>query len=804
MGRLPLRRLARWSGFAALALAFGWAALRLGALAPADPRAALVDRHAVLRVLDRDGRVLQALTAESRARHRSVRLSAVSPHLIAATLAAEDQRFWQHRGVDGLAALRALGQNLRHGRVVSGASTLTQQVCKWLAPRDRSLWAKLREAGAAVGLEGALSKPEILELYLAFAPYGGLHHGAEQAARAWLGKSAADLSLAEAAWLAVLPRSPARLDPGRDPLAAVPAQRRLIDRLFALGWIDAAERHTALTQPIAIAPDPSRVQAPHVVDALLRTTGHAERAQIAAIRTPVDGVLQRDLQAIARRHVQALRDRGVGNAAVVVLDNPTGEVRALVGSVDYADVDHGGANNGALALRQPGSALKPFVYARAFAHGLSPAAVLADLPAQYRTPHGTWTPGNYGGRFRGPVRARVALASSLNLPAVAVADQVGIAAILTDLRAAGIATLDADPAHYGLGIALGDGEVTLLDLTAAFAVFVRGGVWRAPLLWSAIDDRAAGSLPAPRAADRRVYSAEVAWQVADVLSDPEARAIAFGRGGALELPFWALAKTGTSKGFRDNWAFGATQQYSVGVWVGNFDGRPMRDVSGATGAAPILRDALLRLHADLPSPPPDRPAELRSAQVCALSGMAATFACGPGVQEWLRVDQTPAPCDWHRHHHGKTVVVAPAEYRAWAADVPRFAADTPATASAPATAASGPTLAITSPIDGARMVVDPAMNRAVQQLGLRARTLDRSWRLRWSVNGQVVAEAAAADQPVLWPLVAGAHTAQVEALDLTGQLVARASVRFVVLEPRRLSRLGDGTPDSARGSMLQR
>ncbi len=778
-------RTLRWCGLAALAGGLAWALLRLGVLAPVDPRAALVERYALTRILDRDGRVLHALTAATRARHRPLRLADVSPHLVWATLAAEDQRFWQHPGVDTLAALRALGQNLRSGRLVSGASTLTQQVCKWIAPRGRSLPAKLREAGAALSLEGALSKPEILELYLEFAPYGGLHHGAEQAAQAWLGKPAGQLSVAEAAWLAVLPRSPARLDPGRDPAAALPAQRRLLDRMFALGWIDASERQTALDQPIRIAPDPSRVRAQHLVDALPHHIGQGLRARPVAVRTTLDGVLQRDVQAIAARQVLTLRARGVGNGAVVVLDNASGEVRAWVGSVGYGDGDHGGANNGALALRQPGSALKPFVYARAFEQGLSPASVLADLPAQYRTPQGTWTPGNYGGRFRGPVRARVALAASLNLPAVAVADQIGAAAILRDLHAAGITSLYADPTHYGLGIALGDGEVTLTDLTAAFAVFVRGGVWRQPTMWSAIENRDGHTEVARPAMEHRVYSAEVAWQVASILSDPEARSLAFGRGGPLELPFWTIAKTGTSKGFRDNWSLGATTRYTVGVWVGNFDGTPMRDVSGATGAAPILRDVLLRLQGEQASPPPARPAGLRPAQVCSLSGLAATAACGHGVREWLRPDQTPTPCDWHQMQDGRSVVHVPVQYRAWAASVPNLL-----TAAATAAGSAGVTtpLTITAPVDGARLVVDPSLDRTAQQLGLRARAAHRNWRLRWMVDDKLVADAQAADVPVLWPIAAGAHVVRVQATDETGRSVAQDSVRIEVLEPRRLSR----------------
>lgn len=774
--RALVRRRATRLAVAVVLLVAGWL-VRTGLFAPANPRLILDERFAVTRIFDRHGRALQALTQAEHARHRPTRLARVSPHLISATLALEDQHFWQHPGVDPVAVLRAVGQNVRAGRVVSGASTLTQQLCKWMAPQQRTFGAKISEAAAAIGLEGRLQKPEILELYLDFAPYGGLHRGAEQAAQAWLGKPAADLTLAEAAWMAVLPRSPQRLDPGRNPQAAVPAQKRLLERLRALGWYDSATIDAALSQPIAIAPDATRLRDPHLQDWAARTLQQPLANRPARIDTAIDGTLQAEIEQMARQHLVSLRGLQVGNAAVVVIDVATGEALAMVGSADYGDAGHGGANNGALALRQPGSTLKAFAYATAFEQGQSPATVLADLPAQYRTEQGLWSPGNYGGKWFGPVRARLALASSLNLAAVQLADSVGVSAILASLQAAGISTLQKTAAHYGLALVLGDGEVSLLELTAAFSVLARGGLYVAPTLVRQVVDQQGAATAVKGSETRQVFAPQTAWQVASVLSDPQARSLAFGRGGPLEMPFAVAAKTGTSKGFRDNWALGTTSQFAVGVWVGNFDGAPMRDVSGTTGAAPLLRDVLWRLHRDRRPADFARPAGLQDAAVCALSGLVATAACPHTVAEALRPEQLPRPCDWHaRAATGDLVLNAPAKFRSWALQNPELAAQVQRSAAADL---NGRPVALVQPLDGAALVIDPHLPAAKQQVALRAQAADRGWRLRWQVDGTAAGETAA-DEPAFWQPTAGEHSVTVAAVAGDGTVAGTARARVSV------------------------
>lgn len=794
---------------AALGLLLGLAGLALllrgGWLVPANPGAELHRLYGTTRLLDRHGRTLQAWGGAESTRHRRLQLAQVSPKLIAATLAMEDQRFWQHPGVDVWAMLRATAQNLRAGRVVSGASTLTQQLCKWLEPRPRTLGPKLVEALAALHLEAKLEKREILELYLSYAPYGGVQRGAVQASLAWLGKPAADLTWAEAAWLAVLPRSPARLDPALRPRAALGDQRRLLQKMAERQVISPAELQQALAQPIEVVTDPRPLRAPHLAEHIAATLPAELAARAAAVQTSVDGDLQQAVEQRTRAHLQRLAERDVGNAAVVVIDTQTAEVLALVGSANYADAKREGANNGALALRQPGSTLKAFAYAAAFDRGWSPASLLLDLAAQFHTPQGLWTPKNYGHREHGPVLARQALASSLNLPAVRLLDQLGVAVLRQALDQLGFRSLVRDAAHYGLALVLGDGEVTLLELTAAFASLSRGGLHLPPQLVLAVADAQGQRWPAVKPMPVKVFSPEAAWQAWDVLADPSARELAFGRGGPLELPFPAAVKTGTSKGFRDNWAVGTTSRYSVGVWAGHFDGREMQDVSGVTGAAPLLREVLVMLHgADAPAAPA-RPASLQAVQVCALSGQIAGPHCPQKVGEWLGSAQVPQACAWHRQFavdkrngllagpacdpsqvEQRTLVRVPAELRAWAQGRMALAPEQDSPLCAPAAGqgdgggAPGPLAAgqvrIAVPLDRAHYQINPRMPLDQQAILLQARSSGGA-QLRWRVGGQVVAANAAGQW--LWPLQRGDHTVVCELVDASGRVLAvdRAAVR---------------------------
>ncbi len=588
-------------------------------------------------ILDRDGRLLrEVLQNPQKGRARWVPASQISPHLIQATIHTEDKRFENHKGVDPLAILRAVWLNVSGGRVISGASTLTQQTVKMVMPqmRRRTLATKAREAVWAVRLEQALSKPQIMEQYLNRAPYGNQLFGVEAAARAYFGKSASELSLAQSTLLAAIPQAPGVTEPRRHKRRAVARQRFLLGVMRGRGAITEDAYRQALTEPIEIRRHTSEVLAMHFTDEVLRRLKTQHSPLPAQINTTLDLELQTRVEGIINAQLERLEDRQVGQAAVLVLDNTSGDVLAWAGSRGYWSKRRLGSNDGVLALRQPGSTLKPFVYGLYLERGGTAADMLDDLPTQFPTDTGVYIPKNYDQRHRGPVSLRQSLASSLNIPAVAATAVVEPRRVLERLHKAGMKSLELDAEHYGLGISLGNGEVTMLELAGAYASLGRMGRWRPARLIDAIDGQ--------RVRDdahqmETVFSPEVTYQLLDMLSDDAARDKGFGRDGPLALPYRVAAKTGTSTNFRDNWAVGVTPGFTVAVWAGNFDGTPMQHVSGVTGAAPIMRQVFQALYPKAAGPQDvawfTQPRNLHKHTVCALSGHPAGPHCPTTSQE---------------------------------------------------------------------------------------------------------------------------------------------------------------------------
>lgn len=662
---------------AALALLLSAAAAAEPALAPAPS----------LEVLDRRGRVLRAALSED-LYSVPVSLDQMSPWVVVATLAAEDRRFYEHPGVDARALARALWQDARAGRVVSGGSTITQQLARALQPRPRTLAGKLAEAWRALSLERRATKREILEAYLNRAPYGRGTRGIEAAARVYFGIPAKDLTLGQAALLAGLPKCPSRCDPIKDPDAAAARRRVVLGRLASWGWIDAAARDAALAERSRVADSARADLAPHFARRALGRSGRT------SARTTLDADLQAELEDLTASHLRTLGGYHVTNAALIALDNSTGDVLAWVGSADFRDDEHSGQVDGVVALRQPGSALKPFLYGLAFERGFSPADKIDDAPTFAR---GGFSPRNYDGQFHGRVSLREALACSFNAPAVRLVERLGVPDFLAALRGFGLASLDRPAERYGAGLALGDGEVTLRDLAAAYAALARGGVWL-PVRESLSD---------PRGPARRALSRESAYLVTHVLSDNSARVPAFGPDSPLSLPFPFAAKTGTTKDYKDNWAVGYTPDWTVAVWVGNFDGTPMRRVSGVTGAAPLLRDAALAMERRYGAREFPVPAEIREVEVDPDSGLLAGAGCAGAVREVFRRDLLPT--------------------RACAAAAPR---------SAPA----GARFAIAFPRPDDVLRLDPAAPAGAQSVPLSAEPEDAAGEWTWFVDGRALPE----------------------------------------------------------------
>jgi len=758
--------------------------LRLGPLPPGlldEP----VARSTV--VTDRRGVILYEARSDAGTRHETLDAATLPLNLVRATIAAEDRRFRMHPGLDPLALGRAAVHDLRAGRVVEGGSTITQQVVKLLLARQagptgtsrrtrRGLAAKLREGVIALRLEHRFSKDEILALYLNLAPYGNQVVGAGRASRLYFGRDARMLTVAQAAFLAALPQRPSAFNPYRDAGAVRSRQRRVIAAMRDAGMISDAEAREALGERLRLAGAPAVFAAPHFVERLLAALGDKRPARV---RTTLDAELQSEIEGIIGANRPSLDRHHASNVAVVVLHNPTGEWLAWEGSGDYFDTDHGGAIDGVSVARQPGSALKPFTYALAFEQGFSPATVLPDVPASFPTaePGVTYSPRNYDGQFRGPLLARRALAGSENVPAVALASTLGVPDLVRFLRRAGLSTLDLVAAHYGLGVTLGNAEVRLDELTAAYAAFAREGITVTPVSVLPID-RGDGREDAhvPASTGERLVSPRTAFWITDILSDPDAREYIFGRDSSLDLPFPVAVKTGTSQAYHDNWTIGYTHDLTVGVWVGNFDRSPLRGSSGVTGAGPIFHAVMLaatrRLLGRLPDaaagPMVPVPADVERHVVCALSGMRANPWCPTRIAEWLPQEDPGLPCSWHHLGEEGLVVAWPVEYRQWArghgptADMalrilPVRGIATELRSARMTRSAPEEPLRIANPPAGAVYLIDPTLRPAFQTLPLRAMADPSAAPITWLIDGERVGSAAA-DAALDWPLARGRHT----------------------------------------------
>jgi penicillin-binding protein 1C len=697
---------------------------------PIDP--ALLDRtqHDSFTITDRHGEVLYESLAQSGARAERLTADKLPPHIVAATLAAEDRRFELHPGVDPIAIARAMVHNVNAMRVVEGGSTITQQVAKLLLQsKSRSMKEKAREAILAARLEQRYTKNEILALYLNLAPYGNRIHGVARASRAYFGCAPDQLTPAQAAFLASLPQRPSAFNPLRDPHAARARQQRILARMK----LPAEELQRAQREQLRFTPSAQPVLAMHFVERFGKKSG----------RTTLDARLQRTVLGIISAQRASLLDHGAHSVAVAVLDNATGEWLAWEGSGDYFGEGFGGAIDGVITPRQPGSTLKPFTYALAFESGRTPATVLADVPSHFPTGEDgvVYTPRNYDGRYRGPLRVRAALAGSENVPAVAMLHQVGTESYLRLLRNAGFTGLDRTASYYGLGLTLGNAEVTLEQLIEAYAMFARGG--------------------RPIRSRQQLVSPRTAFWITDILSDSDAREYAFGSGGSLDFPFPVAVKTGTSQAYRDNWTIGYTREVTVGVWVGNFGREPLRGSSGVTGAAPIFNAVMLaavkHVRGSLPigdtTPILAPPRNVEELEICALSGSRPSTYCPAMQKEWIATDAPARFCSWH--HDG--TIDWPAEYRTWAK----------ATQSAPPapTTRHASIFRIANPPDGATYLIDPTLRMQYQTLRFRAEAASR---VRWRVNDRPLASAE-------WSLVPGEHT--ITAIDDRGR---RDSVRIVV------------------------
>ena len=645
-------------------------------------------------VLDRHGTAITHFTLPDSTRSAPVPTDRLPPELIACTIAAEDKRFYKHHGVDFLATARAARDFVLHRRIVSGASTITQQLIKISSPpARRNLSNKLYESAAARRIERRWSKQQILTGYLNRLDYGNLRIGASEAARFYFQKPLADLSLAECALLAGLPQAPSWHNPIRHPDRAIARRNVVLRRLAAIRSGDPAALariDTALAEPLSLRPLRETRCAPWLASFLPPAAPSND-----PIKTTLDLPLQRTVESIVRQETEKLAAANLRHAAVVVIHNPTGEILALVSSADWHD-PRGGQLNGALTPRSPGSTLKPFTYLLAMERKQrTPASIIADIPSPFRTPEGLALPQNYDHAFRGPVTLRSALACSLNVPAMRELNALGGPAPLYKLLTTlGLTTLGDNPVADGLGLTLGNAPVRLLELTNAYATLARHGRHLPPVLYSQ-----------PLEESRLPFARTSFYLIADILSDRAARAPAFPPGGPLDLPFRCAVKTGTSSDFRDNWCVGYTPEFTTGVWAGNFENQPMKGISGVAGTGAIFHRTMNFLYQNNTPTWFERPDGLTEASIDPRNGRRVPAEpAGPYVKtEFFPTDRIPPPAHSDDYDSsGKAMLDA--TYAAWFASSENLRRNELALDPAPMLIEP---LKIIAPEDGITLLLDP-------------------------------------------------------------------------------------------------
>jgi penicillin-binding protein 1C len=581
-------------------------------------------------VLDRRGQMLKAYLASDERWRIPVADSAIAPVLKKCVLGYEDRQFYRHPGINPVSILRAAWVDFRARHIVQGGSTLTMQVARLLTPRPRTVSSKIVEAFRALQLEWHFSKNEVLTYYFNLAPYGGNIVGVGAASYLYFRKNSAQLSLGEAALLTAIPRSPNTLRPDWFPKAAELAKRKVLERLRKYAVISAEEEKEALAEPIPKQRFWAPNRAPHFCNMLVQKFPMRRR-----LLSTLDPVIQTKVEEIVRAYVQPLRKRGIMNAAVVVLSNADRSVRALVGSYDFDDKVNQGEVNGALAPRSPGSSLKPFVYGLAFDRGLiSERSLLFDGPVEYSG----YRPSNYDAVYHGPVTARQALIRSLNVPAVKLYARLREHGLYQFLKKAGVTTLKYGKWHYGLSLVLGGCSVNLLELSSLYCGLANGGRFAPPRFLKKQPISEGDSLLSPG----------TAFVLSEILSDLKRPDLPSVWESAVNEPKIAW-KTGTSYGHHDAWSVGYNPLYTVGVWVGNFDGKGVPELVGAQSAAPILLAIFQALSSSGQMPWFPKPKSVAVRKVCAVSGMVPNGNCPATVDELYLPGISPSRvCTLHR------------------------------------------------------------------------------------------------------------------------------------------------------------
>ncbi|MEZ5647547.1 MAG: transglycosylase domain-containing protein [Alphaproteobacteria bacterium] len=646
-----------------LAIAGGCALLALALKTYADIQPigdslrGIISDAQMVQVVDRTGVPLTISYQNRWNTYDNLPLYRVPDFLRRAFILSEDKQFYQHGGSDWSARLGALWQNIKSGHTVRGASTITEQVVRMINPRPRTVWSKWIETFEAAQLERHFSKADILEFYMNQLPYAANRRGVVQAARYYFNRDLSTLSHKEMLALVVLARAPSSFDLYRHPQRIAPAIDRLTEGLAAEGLMHGEEAAEIKAQEFILSPPEAPIQAAHFVNFVRQNAPSRMGRGSHFLQTTLDGALQRRVQQILDERVKALSKHSLNNAAALIIDHTTGEILAWV-VAGAGDIDTPGNQiDAVLAPRQPGSALKPFLYAMALERGWSPATILEDSPLAEAVGSGLHRYKNYSNTFYGKITLREALANSLNIPAVRTIQHVGPEPYLALLHQLGFASLDRGAEVYDDGLALGNGEVTLYELVQGYAVLAHRGIAQ-PLTFLLADDL---SRPA-----KRLLSEEATSLIAHILSDPWARRLEFGSNSLLNFPVQTAAKTGTSTDYHDAWAVGFNYRYAVGIWMGNLDRTPTDGVTGSRGPALALRSIFAQLNRNTVTKPLFLSPKLVQQDICLNPDEEAEAPCFTrteyfiaGTEPGVKKKQTPETITLMRPTDGLQIALDP-------------------------------------------------------------------------------------------------------------------------------------------------
>jgi penicillin-binding protein 1C len=746
----------------------------------------------LVQIFDSKGKIIYQNSPDETAVSK-LSISELPQHLIEAVLSAEDKNFYNHFGIDLAAVFRAFYDNLIAGRVVSGASTIDQQLVRNLLNKHnnelskRTFLQKTKEAFLTFRFSQTKNKDEIMEDYLNTVYFGNLNYGIEAAARNYLGKSAKVLDTAESAFLIGLTQAPNAYNPFKNFAKTKARQEQILAQMLENDFIDEIEYAAFLQQKILLRGlNQSGDFAPHFVRMILGEVDELIAdlpSEIEGIRiyTSLNSQMQTQAERIIAHNLGLLTEKNASNAALLALDTKTAEVLAWVGSADFENESIAGQFDVLLSLRQPGSALKPFTYLAAFEKNWTPATLIFDIPTEFNSPFGAYAPRNYDFKFRGPVLARIALASSLNVPAVKTLEYVGVENFLGFLRKFGIESLNQSAGHYGLALTLGGGEVSPYELARAYLALANFGDYQALRPIREIRDLKGTLLkdfPQKKSMILGKKGRAHAWQIIDILSDNAARIAGFGSDSALRLSHRTAVKTGTTRNYKDNWTVGFNTDLLTLVWVGNSDASSMRNISGVSGAAPIWRDFMETFsnfgmgHRDFP-----KPKNLVKKQICLISGKLTHENCPNSYEEFFVTGTQPQEKDNFYQKvkislDGETLITdeclaanptwqyvekvyldLPPALDVWAKEqnlqqIPQKRCDE--------NLLGHDELLIISPFDGAKYLIDPEIPRTKQKLNFRLSSSIN--KVSWYLNGKKISVEETENSEFSWALEKGVFT----------------------------------------------